>query len=337
MRRPWLLLRGCMALLLLAALMSSATSSQAEDQWYPGLPEATFGNWVNAAQGGMSYAKRAQQWFVSPMGMTTAEVYIEQNPDNYNHKWVRAAGYFISPKGAPANYGYLEPMKVRSVGFGLMPVEATIRISQRFADGYPVPVRVKLAMINEFRQRPPGDPTPGMIQDRAFLESTISDRFNVEIIDVKVDGVDLQLDGNCRTVKPAPVTLVSPAFRIEDVTRYPTYQDDWFRAHDPSTYYHPQYGGELKGTMTIPPFTGCTTAAGDDLSDLLTLSASGPDNTVLARTGWPCPYVKNGANAPAPPGVSNPGLGSGHAPSKELDPRYCPGVKAFDYPDRTAD
>lgn len=337
MQRPWLLLRGCMAMLLLAALMSSATSSQAEDEWYPGLPDAVFGNWANAAQGGLSYAKRAKQWFVSPMGMTTAEVYFEQDPDNFRHQFVRAAGYFISPKGAPANYGYLEPMTVRSVGFGLIPVEATIQISQRFADGYPVPVRVRLPSIDEIRSRPPGEPGPTLINDEVYPAAEISDRFKVQILEVKVDGVDIELDGDCRTLSPAPITMSSPAYRIDDVGRYPGYKEDWFRSQDPSDYYHPLYGGELTGTMTIPPFTGCTTAAGDDLSDLLTLSASGPGNTVVARTGWQCEYIVNGANAPAPPGVSNPGLGGGHAPSDTLDPRYCPGVKPFDYPERSGE
>lgn len=337
MRRPWLLLRGGIAVLLLAALLGNGPSQA--DELYPGLPDATFGNWANASQGGMSYAKRAKQWFVSPMGMTTAEVINEQDPeDPVHHQWIRAEGYFISPKGAPAEYGYLEPMTVRSVGFGLMPVEATVQISQRRENGYPIPVRVKISTFWTNRPRPPGDPYPSpTITDKTFHSAKISDRFNVQILDVKVDGVDVRLSGTCRTVKPAPVTMESPQYQIDDANRYPGYTDEWFASHDPSTYYHPLYGGELKGTMTIPPFTGCTTEVGDDLSDLLTLSAAGSGNTVTARTGWQCPYVDGGALAPAPPGVSNPGLGGGHAYSPELDPRHCPGVKPFDYPRRADD
>lgn len=336
MRRSWLLHRGGLAVLLTAALLGIGPSSQA-DEWYPGLPDATFGNWANASQGSLSYARRAKQWFRSPQGMTTAEVLpgasIGDDPDVRN-LWVDAAGYLISPKGAPANYGYMEPVTVRSVGFGLMPVEATVQVSQRRENGYPVPTRVHLEGREVFRDRPPGDPGPYRIQDVTYDATRISDRFNVRVLAVKVDGVNLGLDGNCRTVRPAPVVVESPEYTIEDVQRYFGYRDDWYRSQDPSTYYEPTRGGQLTGSMTIPPFTGCATRAGDDLSRLITLSVSGPDNPVTVRTGWQCDYAVGSANAPAPPGVSNPRLGSGHAPQAFVDPRYCPGIKAFDYPER---
>src|SRR6478609_8540427 len=147
MRRRPLLARGGLAVLLLAALLTTAQSSQADDEpeWYPGLPDLTFGTWSNASQGGLSYARRAKQWFRTPAAMTTAEVAIPPNdPDDPGKGSVRAEAYFVSPKGAPANYGYLEPMTVRSVGFGMIPVEATVQVSQRRENGFPVPVRVRL-------------------------------------------------------------------------------------------------------------------------------------------------------------------------------------------------
>lgn len=335
MRRRRLLLRGGTAVLLAAALLTTAQSSRADDdyEWYPGLPEATFGNWSNASQGGMSYAKRAKQWFVAPVGMTVAEFINENDPDDIGSKWIRAEGYIVSPPGAPANYGYLEPMTVRSVGFGLMPVEATVQISQRFEGGYPVPIQVKLDTYTVIEPRPPGDSNPTMIQNTTFKATTISDSFDVRILNVKVDGVDLQLNGDCRTVTPAPVEMTSPEYIINDMERHPGYEQEWYRSHDPSTYFHPIRGGQLSGTITIPPFTGCTTTAGDDLSDLLTLSASGPGNPVMARTGWPCAFEEGGISAPAPPGASNPKAATA-AGGQADGGRECPGVKPFEYPQR---
>jgi hypothetical protein len=330
MRRRPLLARGGLAVLLLAALLTTAQSSQADDEpeWYPGLPDRTFGNWSNASQGGLSYARRAKQWFRTPAAMTTAEVAIPPNdPDDPGLGSVRAEAYFVSPKGAPANYGYLEPMTVRSVGFGLMPVEATVQVSQRRVGGYPAPLKVVMAT------RYTAAPGTQVFDHVAYLPTVINDSLNVRILSVRVDGVDLGLDGNCRTVTPAPVTIRTPAY-----DRPTDPEGEWYATHDPSTYWHPYYGGEMHGSMTIPPFTGCTTAAGDDLSRLMTLSVSGADNPIVARTGWPCTINVNGAPAPAPPGTSTPKLGS-EAGGIVSDVHgvihhRCPGPKPFDYPQR---
>ena len=342
MRRRRLLFRAGMAVLLMAGLLVSAQSSRADDEpeWYPGLPDATLGRWATASQGSLSYARRAKQWFISPAGMAVADYDVIDGPLDVStgqRQQIPANGYFISPKGAPANYGYLEPMTVRSVGFGMIPVEATVQVSQRRENGLPVPVRVQL----DARWSPVYTIGGRTTVDFTTADTKVSDSFNVQILAVKVDGVDLGLNGDCRTVEPAPVSMTGPGYTIKDYFRdgvgNPTYGElTWYLEHDVSTYYHPLKGGELTGTMTIPPFTGCTTTAGDDLSSLLTLSVSGADNPVKARSGFPCYFEKDGIPAPAPPGVSNPRLGSGHAYSPPpMNPAYCPGVKAFEYPARS--
>lgn len=337
MRRRRLLFRGGMAVLLMAALLTTAQASRADDEpeWYPGLPDTTFGSWSNTSQGSMSYARRAKQWFISSTGMTVAEFEILDLPQvgDAQGQQIPAEGYFVSPKGAPANYGYLEPMTVRSVGFGMIPVEATVQVSQRRENGFPVPVRAQLEatthnyMIGQRRTA-----------DYKVEDTKVSDSFNVRILSVKVDGVDLELNGDCRTAEPAPVAMVGPGYTIKDTLRNgdTSYGDtDWYLEHDASTYFNPVKGGELTGTMTIPPFTGCTTAAGDDLSSLLTLSVSGPDNPVKARVGFTCPYEIDNVNAPLPPGESNPRLATGHVNKAPLKPGHCPGVKPFEYPTRS--
>jgi hypothetical protein len=320
MRRRELLARGGIVALLLASLLTTAQSSQA-DEWYPGLPDATFGTWANGSQGGLSYARRAKQWFRSPTGMTAVEYKVASEGDLST--LVRGDAYVVSPKGAPANYGYLEPMTVRSVGFGLMPVEATVQVSQRRAGGYPVPVR---AALRTHSYSTTGSSHPDRV---AFPSIVVDDSFNVQILSVRVDGVDLGLDGDCRTATPAPVHMRTPAFdKPNDI------EAEWYRGRDPSTYYHPYYGGQLTGTITIPPFTGCTTKAGDDLSRLLTLSVSGPDNPIQARTGWPCEFYVGSAPAPAPPGASTPKLGGKAGGRATGWSDSCPGPKPFTYPAR---
>ena len=331
-----------MAVLMVAAMLTTAQSSRASDddpEWYPGLPDATFGVWSSAAQGSMSYARRAKQWFISPAGMTVAEFVIEGEPDDgtgaESVQSIPAEGYFVSPKGAPANYGYLEPMTVRSVGFGMIPVEATVQVSQRRANGFPIPVSVRFAA----RWTPIYKVGGRQTRDFTVADTKISDSFNVQILAVKVDGVDLGLNGDCRTVEPAPVSMTGPGYTITDYYRdgngNSTYGDrTWYLEHDVSTYYNPINGGELTGTMTIPPFTGCTTTAGDDLSSLLTLSVSGADNPVKARSGFPCNFEEDGAPRPQPPGVSNPQLGGGlHVTAAPGQSGVLPGRRAVRVPD----
>src|SRR5262249_54173610 len=147
-------------------------------------------------------------------------------------QFVRASTYFVSPKGAPENYGYLEPMTVRSVGFGLMPVEATVQVSQRRSNGLPVPIHVLLH--NSALTMRPNNQWSGPDQ--------VNDAFNLRIIAVKIDGVDLGLNGNCRTVEPAPVSMTSPEFVIPNADQ-PGAEAEWYHTHDPSTYFNPISGG----------------------------------------------------------------------------------------------
>jgi hypothetical protein len=334
MRRNRILRHGSWAVALAAVLVLSGQASRADDT-YPGLPpvddESALGSWNTVAQGGLSYAKRAQQWFRTPDGIVTARtgLWAETRADGITvREGADAEAYFVSPAGAPAPYGYLAPMTVRSVGFGLMPVEATVQVSQRREGGYPVPLRARLASTLHY--------APGILQpvDLVASDTVVKDAFNIQILSVRVDGVDLGLTGDCRTVEPAPASLVGAGYTIPD-PRAPNAQENWFRSHDPSTYYNPLWGGDLVGTMTIPPFVGCTTAAGDDLSALMTLSVSGPDNPISARSGWPCGFFKGGAGWPAAPGQSTPQSTMDAVTSDSLDPG-CRGTKKFVYPERPA-
>lgn len=332
MRQHSLLRRG--AMVGLAALLVLGSQSSRADEWYPGLPDpdnTTGSSWGGAAQGGISYAKRAKQWFRSPMGMVTFTAMTAQQPSNdpliYKYSATGTA-YFVSPKGAPAPYGYMEPMTVRSVGFGLMPVEATVQVSQRRKNGYPIALKSTLSGENHSRATG-GDP-----YEQVSHPTVVEDAFNVEILKVLVDGHDLQITGNCRTVTPAPVKMVGPGYTIPNPFSTPTAMEDWYRAADPDSYFHPFYGGQLSGTMTIPAFTGCTTATGDDLSALMTLSVSGAGNPVSARVGWPCVKMREGVGWPLAAGQSNPKSTVGDGWTNGSTAEGCNGSVPFDYPDR---
>jgi hypothetical protein len=256
---------------------------------------------------------------------------------------VKGVAFIVSPKGAPANYGYMPPMTVRSVGFGLMPVEATVQVSQRRKNGYPIPLQAQLDMTAY------GDPTGTLHDDvkQVGHPVVVEDAFNIHILKVKVDGVDVGLTGDCRTKTPAPVKVSSPEFTIPLPHQPPhdpkvdtDYFHEWFRTHDPSEYFSPTYGGELNGTITIPAFTGCTTKTGDDLSALMTLSVSGAGNPVTATAGFQCASPHQ-AGAPLAPGQSTPKLTPGWGRVSANDPGAdaagdCYGPAQLPYPDRPA-
>jgi len=113
-----------------------------------------------------------------------------------------------------------------------------------------------------------------------------SSKISIRISSVKVNGVQLKVGGQCRTVKPVRLVLVG---RGENTI--------------PPKGYTLSTGGPLAGTLTIPPFTGCGVT--ENLDPLLTGSISGPGNFVKLTQGKLC-----GPSAPAnwtcPPPVPPP-------------------------------
>jgi len=329
-----------------ALVVALPSSSHGEEEW-PGLPESdgTFGdNWGGAAQGGISYATRAKQWVRSPDGMVAFQarggvVWTDGDCASLcvQHGKVGGQAFLVSPEGAPEPYGYLAPMTVRSVGFGLMPVEATVQISQRRGDGSPIPFVTW--MDSELRYDRSIQPEP--VAD-VGIGVRFEDAVNVRILKVLVDGVDLGLTGDCRAVTPAPMTMSSPTYTIDRTDpRYRTAFGEWFRHADPASFFNPERGGQLSGTITIPPFTGCTTASGDDLSDLMTLSVSGPDNPVTARIGERCVALdeETGLGRPLRQGENTPKRTLDVAGMTLSGGRFlngCPGTKKLPYPERPA-
>src|SRR5699024_844849 len=122
-----------MIVLSLMVLIAAPWSSHAES---PGLPDPVFhpGGWVPVQQLGMAEAAKAQQWVaVPPLSVTSWSSVINPELDPEPGIAIRETGvgdtFFVSPPGAPDPYGHLPPLRVRTVGFGLLPVEATVHVS----------------------------------------------------------------------------------------------------------------------------------------------------------------------------------------------------------------
>ncbi|MBM7170061.1 hypothetical protein JQK87_16880 [Streptomyces sp. G44] len=108
----------------------------------------------------------------------------------------------------------------------------------------------------------------------------------LRVTSLKVNGTPLDVGTKCRT----KTSLVSPE---PDPAKHP---GDHVVLHgrgeqttgQPATGYLLLSGGPLTGKVTIPAFTGCGTAGGEDLDRLLTASVSGPGNYVKQIQGQTC-------------------------------------------------
>jgi len=160
----------------------------------------------------------------------------------------------------------LPPVTATFLAFRFVPVTATILLTEL------TPIRIVSASGIT------APPYPILVKARS--------KISIRISSVKVNGVQLKVGGQCRTVKPVRLVLTGRG-------------DNTF----PPKGYTVSTGGPLTGTLTIPPFTGCGVT--ENLDPLLTGSISGPGNFVKLTQGKLC-----GPSAPAnwtcPPPVPPP-------------------------------
>jgi hypothetical protein len=129
------------------------------------------------------------------------------------------------------------------LAFGFEPVSAKVK----FETG---PVTVSTGNIGI-------DPDVVYFSTASFMQS-------LRLYDVKVNGVPLDVGGNCRTSKPFKVVLNGGA-----------------------RYLNVFEGGILEGDVTIPPFSGCG-SGGENLNSLFTAQISGPGNHIVMNQGNAC-------------------------------------------------
>jgi hypothetical protein len=131
--------------------------------------------------------------------------------------------YFFLQQDGPAQFQYhglpeLPPARATLLGFGFMPVSATLQISELGS--------LNIALISC------GPTNACPVKDRALIYG----RVNLRIYDVDVNGVPLNVGSHCQTVSP---------FNLELVGR-------------PPGYNFALLSGVLTGSVRIPYFTGCT-------------------------------------------------------------------------------
>lgn len=174
----------------------------------------------------------------------------------YVHAVLNAA-IVLDYKGKPQ----LPPTTGTFLTFGFMPTTATLEMTQ-------IP------------------PKPNSPEDRNVVSHGITDLLNggftktttsvdmdfvLRLHDVKVNGVALDVGDSCRTERP---------FRLS-LTGLGTWDPE--KGNEGYTVIT---GGELTGSVNIPPFEGC--GVGEDLDSLFTASLSGSPGFVKQVQGAPC-------------------------------------------------
>ncbi len=298
------------ALLLVAFVLLNDDSATADGEpTRPGLPymeckepvdawcfgDPTFANtqgWLGFLQRGATGSVKAKQWAQIPLSAMAANVQLsyprdDQGRENYLY-YTRAI--FPSPKGAPKPYGYSPKITVRTVAFGSIPTEIDLQIAQRRdAQDLPIPFEVTAHDIDLYED------------GRILFPTELDDHVNIDVIGLRVDGVDVGLTTSCRSAR---AHIKAASERVEFTQ--PSGGGGAF--FDQNHGHYGFYGGTLRGTISIPRFAGCDTKTGDDVSAVLSSAVSGPGNPVTIQLGATNCTLKNdeGGYVPPPPYISDP-------------------------------
>lgn len=309
-RRPahWTLARCLTAFAgvgILIAFAPGPVATATPDRIYPtqlaGWPGGTSHSYGSTAQAARSYVGKAKQYSRLPISIGALQVRNTPSTSDstctVDPPWMRHWNYksrmtAVSPEGSPYPTGIFPDATVRTVAFGAVPVEATVTMSQpRDADDLPVPVEID-APASQYcagEQYRPFPNLDGSWTGQMFKNygANGSGPLTIGIKRLSIDGVPITLSASCKTVKPATLHIESLPYTQDD-PNIPLEDHPLLDTHNTTPYYN-QFaaGGRLFGNVEIPPFTGCVTASGDDLSALLSASISGTANEIEARTGPP--------------------------------------------------
>lgn len=281
--------RRLAAALVALALFPAVTASGAEeDPDRPGLPYQGPAQWNGVGTQGVTEATKAKQWlrlpamelaaYVLPQPRRPRDTSCTQHPPYSNLRDWEANTFLKSGTGS---YGTSPRFTVRSVAFGAVPVEVTLRLEQeRDSDDLPVPWFIT-APYHEFCAGRGPHAAPGQFENHA-PPAKLTGSFRLRVDELRVDGVELSLASLCRTA-PTQISLTSREWFSQD----PGLRDgergggpDWDA--DTTRYYLSAEGGLLEGRVDIPAFSGCVTQD-DDLDALLTGLISSEDNPVTIR------------------------------------------------------
>lgn len=155
------------------------------------------------------------------------------------------------------------PVRSTFLGFGFVPVTATLSLTERGP--------ISIVSVS------------GVTKPPYPIKVTATSRVAIKVSDVKVNGVPLAVGPSCQAAYPAKLVLVGHGFNTL-----------------PPRGYTVPTGGPLSGTLTIPPFVHCGVT--QNLDPLLTGSIAGAGNFAkmtqgklcgpLAPSAWTCPPPK---------------------------------------------
>jgi Family of unknown function (DUF6801) len=157
----------------------------------------------------------------------------------------------------------LPPARATLLGFGFVPVTATIQISEIGS--------LNVALISCTPANKCPNPPPKSV---ALFFGLVS----LRISNVDVNGVPLNVGTHCQTATPFSLELMGT----------------------PPSYSVLNIKGVLTGTVTVPKFSGCMNGT-EDLDPLFDATVSGPGNFVKVTQGTLCsPEVGSGCPPPKP-------------------------------------
>lgn len=193
------------------------------------------------------------------------------------------------------------PVRATFLAFGFMPVTATVTLTEATGPSGLVPVTEVAYQLETLV--PPANDTLGTPGNPFVVTATAE--VTLSLSDVTVDGSPLAV-GDCHTTEPL-YTPGSPADPGKDLTV--------LTGGSTSPYPAPLWGGTagifgggaLAGEVTIPPFTGCVTPAGENLDSLFDATVSGPGNYLHMVAGPVCANSSNHCATPQPPPATSPG------------------------------
>lgn len=193
------------------------------------------------------------------------------------------------PKGG-AVPGDFPPLQVKTVAFGTIPVTATLQLHQHVVDGKLRPLLNQMWAPNTTAP-PRCDPAFA-----APVTTLVTGQVDISLVNLKVDGVPVDVGSSCRTATPVDLALWGGDGYIPadggTLAQYDGLHAGSLGKLD-SPYYMEQNGAAIPASkgLDIPAFTGCRGRSGDDVSRLVTAMASGPDNPVSAEQSPVAFYV----------------------------------------------
>lgn len=182
--------------------------------------------------------------------------------------------------------GQFSPATVSVLAFGAIPVTATMNLTQPFQDGKLQPLKADMTLpLSHTAGSVSGGCDPAWEASVPGLFTSVRGAAEIRISNVKVDGQPVDVGPACRSVEPTELNLWGAPGYI------PVIGGDIFQQEDHSPVIRPDgssgYALHPDSTnLSIPAFTGCRSASGDDISRMITAMVSSDDNTAAAQQSY---------------------------------------------------